>query len=129
MEIKLTVKESEEYFCNALCNAGGEIEFHGIKLDWDAQEYSKAKKSLEAKGENTCIEDILMEVLRNGGELKVNDVEGEGDYNSSITLKDVHERVKNTPQGHLMDMVNEIDDATTGDVILQTVFFNEVIFG
>jgi hypothetical protein len=76
-----------------------------------------------------CFEDVLMEMLRMGKTLTMVDEEGEGDNNSTITLKDVHERVSNTPVRHLMDMINEDDDADTADVIIQTVFFNEIIFG
>ena len=46
-----------------------------------------------------------------------------------ITINDVYERVQNTPFGHLLNMIEEDDDAETADVILQTVFYNEVVFG
>jgi hypothetical protein len=46
-----------------------------------------------------------------------------------ITINDVYERVQNTPLDHLLNMINEEDDADTADVILQTVFYNEVVFG
>ena len=42
---------------------------------------------------------------------------------------DVHERVQNTDTRHLLDAINEKDDADTADVILQSVFYGEVIFG
>jgi hypothetical protein len=57
------------------------------------------------------------------------DVEGEGDMTRSICLADVHERVQQTPHRHLMNMVEENDDADTADAILQTVFFSDIIFG
>jgi hypothetical protein len=41
----------------------------------------------------------------------------------------VHERVSKTPVKHLLNAVNEDGDAVTADVILQTVFFEEVVFG
>ena len=70
-----------------------------------------------------------MQILRNGDKLSIIDHECDGEYDSSITLKDVHERVNLTPPNHLMDMVSENDDALTGDCILQSVFYEEVIFG
>lgn len=76
-----------------------------------------------------CTEDVWMEILRMGEKLIMFDFEGEGDMTRSITLADVHARVQKTPLDHLTDMINETDDATTADVILQTVFFEEVIFG
>lgn len=34
-----------------------------------------------------------------------------------------------TPIDHLMDAINQEDDAITADVILQTVFYEDIIFG
>ena len=46
-----------------------------------------------------------------------------------ITINDVHAKVQTTDSRHLLDMINEQDDAITADVILQTVIYGEVIFG
>lgn len=135
MKIVLDKTESEEYFHNALCNGLGYMSGYGLQFVYEDADYKKAKKSLEAKLKKEgkepgiCLEDVFVEILRNGGKLTFEDVENEGDYTRSITLKDVHERVQKTPIDHLNDMINENDDATTADVILQTVFFEDVIFG
>jgi len=126
MEIKLTPKESEDYFYNALCNGLGYISGYGLAVDYDTKEYQAAKKSL---GGSPCYEDVFMEMLRKGGKLTLVDEECDGEYTRSITLKEIHERVQKTDSDHLLAMVNENDDATTADVILQTVFFEEIIFG
>ena len=132
MEIKLSNSESEEYFYNALCNAVGTgyMRGYGLVLEVDQTEYSAAKDALLASGTNSlpCYEDVLMQLLRDGGTLTFTDEEDE-ESTYPIKLAEVHERVATTPIEHLMDMVNEMDDACTADVILQTVFFNEVIFG
>lgn len=129
MEITLTPKESEDYFYNALCNAVGTgyMASYGLEMDCVGGEktYSAAQKKLQ----NPCYEDVLMQVLRDGGKLVFNDVEGEGDNTKEISLADVHARVCKTPMNHLSDMINENDDAVTADVLLQTVFFENVIFG
>ena len=125
MEIKLTNQESEEYFFNALCNGLQEMQYYGLGLDYEATEYKEAKEKLESP----CYEDILMQILRDGNRLTMVDVEGEGDMTRSINLQDVHERVQQTPLEHLQAMIDEEDDAVTADVILQTVFFSEIIFG
>jgi len=75
-----------------------------------------------------CIEDVFLEVLRMGKTLTWKDIEGEGEYTRSITLKEVHERVAKMPTKHLMDFINENDDAVTAYVLLQQVFFDEQIF-
>ena len=127
MTIKLTPEESETYFHNSLCN-GHQIAMYGLHLDYDEEEYDQARERLEAKGESTCLEDVWMEILRGGGVLTLIDEEN-GESPSPVKLSDVHERVQNTPIKHLMDAINEHDDGDTADVILQTVFYGDVIFG
>jgi hypothetical protein len=133
MKIVLTKEESEKHFHNALCN-GSNMRSYGVVLDYADKDYSAAKKSLVAKqkkGEfkdGICQEDVWMEILRIGGKLTLIDEEN-GMGNKSVTLKDVHSRVAKTPLSHLMDAVNENDDADTADAIIQTVFYKEVIFG
>jgi hypothetical protein len=129
MEIKLSNEESEMYFYNALCNGLDYISGYGLELEVNLG-YIEAKCSLIAKNELEfrCHEDILMEVLRSGGKLTLIDHENDGEE-TSITIEDVHNKVQTTPFDHLMDMVKEQDDACTADVILQTVFFGDVIYG
>ena len=125
MKVTLTKKESEELFYNSICNGLDYISGYGIELDFTKSDYEKAISN----GKTSCYEDILMQILRDGNTLKIIDHECDGEYNRSITLKDVHDKVQETPIEHLMDAINENDDACTADVILQTVFYGEVIFG
>jgi hypothetical protein len=125
MKITLTPQESEEYFYNALCNGLGYVCGYGLELDYENQDYNAAKNKLT----NPCYEDVLMQMLRDGNKLTLIDHESEGDMTRSITIEDVHEQVQNTPLHHLTNMIEETDDAETADVIIQTVFYNEIIFG
>lgn len=130
MTIILTPEESEEYFYNALCNTNGNpLAGYGGYLDYDKDHYERAKALLTKRKANTCWEDVLMELLRTDGKLTWVDEEGGGDMTRSITLVDIHQRVSQTPLNFLSDMINENDDYETADVILQTVFFEEIIFG
>lgn len=129
MKIILEKKESEEIFFNAMCNGLGYVTGYGLELDFKQEEYDAAKAALKEKGESPCIEDVLMEILKQGGGITLVDVECEGEYTRTITLKDVHERVSQAPANHILDMINEQDDACTADVILQSVFFQDIIFG
>lgn len=129
MKITLEKKESEEIFFNALCNGLGYVTGYGLELDYNTEEYAKAKEKLKADGSSPCFEDVLMQILRDGGSLTLVDIECEGEYTSTVTLKEVHERVEKTPADHLMDMINEEDDACTADVVIQSVFFEDIIFG
>lgn len=125
MEIKLEKSESENYFFNAMCNGLGYLGGYGLSLDVKPEDYKKAKEQLDSP----CFEDVLMQVLKDGNKITFVDEECDGEYTKSITLSDVHERVAKTPTNHLMDMINENDDAITADCILQSVIYEEVIFG
>jgi len=125
MKVTLTNRESEDLFYTSLCNGGEYICGYGIELDFKKSDYQKAKSKLKSP----CYEDVLMQILKDGGELKLVDDEYDGEYTKSITLKDIHDKVQDTPIEHLMDAINENDDALTADVILQTVFYGEIIFG
>ena len=125
MTITFTNEESENYFYNSLCNGLGEMGGYGLSLDYKKSEYQSAKEKLESP----CFEDVLMQILRDGGSITLVDEECEGEYTKSITMKDVHERVAKTPIKHLTDAITENDDAITADVIIQTVFFEDIIFG
>lgn len=125
MKMTLTPQESEEFFYNSLCNGLDYIHGYGLELNYNEQEYDEACKKLDSP----CFEDVLMQILKDGKSLTLVDLECDGAYTSTITLKDVHERVQDTDVRHLMDAINEEDDAETADVILQQVFFKETIFG
>ena len=129
MKIILEKQEAEEIFFNAMCNGLGYVTGYDLELDFDESEYKAAATKLKAEGGSPCFEDVLMQILRDGGSITLEDIGCEGEYTSSITLADVHERVAKTPTSHLMDMINENDDACTADVVLQTVFFEDVVFG
>ena len=129
MKITLTNQESENYFYNALCNGLHYISDYGLDLNYSKEDYTAAKERLKVTPETSvCYEDVLMEILRGGGKLILTDNEG-GEDDAIITLKEVHERVSNTQLNHLMNMINEEDDAITADVILQTVFLNDIVYG
>lgn len=127
----LTPEDSEKYFFNALCNGESYISSYGLEIVYNLPQYKKAKLQLEAKKEEStmvCREDVYMQMLRNGDALKMYDSESEETL-ATITLKDVHDRVQRTPIRHLADMMSENDDAETADVILQSVFLGEVVYG
>ena len=126
MTITLTPQEAEEYFYNALCNGLGYVTSgYDLMLSYKKEDRIQAKEKLTA---SACYEDVLMQILRDGGTLTLTDDEDE-DNSYSITLKDVHERVAKTPIKHLTNMITENDDAETADVILQTVFLEDIIYG
>ena len=129
MNINLTHEESEAHFYNAICNGLGELRYYDLDLDYDTKEYKAAKQQLSNKQPDTqaCWEDVLMEMLRSNNTLWI--VDENDNERHPITLDLVHERVQQTPVNHLMNAINENDDATTADCIIQTVIYGEVIYG
>lgn len=131
VNITLSNEVSEDFFYNSLCNGLSYMSGYGLELHTDENEYKQSKKNWQEKNPNDtcCYEDVLMQMLKDGYKLTFIDNECEGEYTRSITLKDVHDKVKNTPIRFLYDMIQQNDDAETSDVILQTVFFDDIIFG
>jgi hypothetical protein len=125
LKISLTNELSEEIFFNALCNSMDYMcSSYGLDLRYKESDYKNAK----AKLTNPCIEDVWMQMLRDGSRIGLKDLEG-GMGTEYITLDTIHERVKNVPITDLLDMIDENDDATTGEIVLQIVFLNEIMYG
>jgi len=125
MTIILTPQESEEFFYNALCNGLDYMGGYGLRLDYKKEHYQQAKSKLDSP----CFEDVLMQILRDGNTFGFKDIECDGEYSKQITLQDVHTKMSSVDPERLLEMKNEDDDVETADVILQTIFYDEVIFG
>ena len=124
MTITLTNEESEEYFFNAICNGLAYVQSYGLQLSFKQEHYKQAQSKLTSP----CLEDVLMQMLRDGNTFGFVDEESDGEYSKQITLKDVHEGMKNVPPDRILEMANENDDADTADAIIQSVFYGEIIF-
>lgn len=124
MEIKFTKEEAQGIFLDALCNGISYISGYGLDLDYKKEDYKQAK----ANCKGSSYEDVLLQILLDGNSLTIIDEEDEDNINT-ITIQDVYDRISSVPFDHLSDMINGNDDATTADVILQTIFFNEIIYG
>lgn len=132
MNITLTPEESEKIFFDALCNIEGNNYFngYGIELKYDRHKYQEAKAKLkQANPQSRAIayEDIILQMLKDGAELQYIDLEGDT-HSDIITLPLIHERVSKAPAHAITEMIEEVDDVVTADIIIQTVFYNEVIF-
>jgi len=131
MKIILTSQESEEIFHTALCNAEstGHMAGYGLQLRWHEKSYKEARERIKERGESPCLEDVLLEILRGGGHLTYFDIAGWGVEPWPINLQDVHDKVSNAPARNILNFIAQQDDAEDADVILQTVFMGEVVFG
>jgi hypothetical protein len=120
-----TTEYCEEIFYNSLCNGLDYVQGYGIILEYDQNEYKASK----AKLESPCYEDVLMQMLRDGNKLWFTDYENDDEsLNVTITLETIHERVNKIPDWVKACIIEENDDATTADVVIQTVAYGEVIF-
>lgn len=125
IKLKLGKEISEEFFYNALCNGLPSMRSYDLEFSYNSKEYIKSRDKLN----NPCYEDVLMQMLKDGYKLTLIDNEYGGIYTKSISLDDVHKKVQKTDLLHIINMINEQDDAETADCILQTVFFDNIIFG
>ena len=128
MKILLEPQESEQLFHTAMCNVFG-TGYHngyGLELEYDALEYETSKKKLSGQ---VCFEDVLLQMLKDGKKLTLVDVEYDGEYTSSITIEDIHQKVQNTPTQSLINELEGSGDVNDSDIIIQTVFFGDIIFG
>lgn len=125
MTITFTTEEALEHFHTALCNGLDYISSYGLTLDYEKAHYKQAKESLTS---SPCFEDVLIQILKDGHPLVLHDEE-EGMDDSTIYIRDVVARMSQVPLRHMMNAINEDDDAETADVILQTIFYQDVTFG
>jgi hypothetical protein len=125
MKIILTKQESEDIFFDAMCNGLAYVCGYGFEIDFSRKDYAKAKDNTS----NGAFEEVLMQILRDGGSITLADVVNDGSETATITLQDVHERVSDVDARVLIEAINEEGDADTADAVLQTVFFKEVTFG
>lgn len=127
-QLTINKQEAENFFETALCNGPMIMGDSGLSLETVDAEYKAAKAKLKEGGADVCLEDVYMQILRDGGKLLIVDHEGDGEYNAEITMELIHERLPNAPQDTLWEMQNEYDDAATGFTLIQQVAYNKVIF-
>lgn len=123
--ILLTPEKSLEYFFRSLCNSLKYLTTYGFQVDFNVEEYKKSKEKLDSP----TYEEVFIQMLKDGYGITVNDIEEDGRHTQTIYLKDVVEKVQKTPFRYLSSMINKDDDGETGDVIIQTIFFGEKLFG
>ena len=128
MKITLNQEELIEVIHNALCNGLGWISGYGLELNISQEDYQKAKANIQT--ENTiCYEDVLIQHLKDGNALEFYDNEQEEDVSFTLESAKLSLEGNENVASHILDMINEQDDAITADCILQTCLYDDVIFG
>lgn len=127
--IMLSPEQSEEIFFNAMCDGMWYFSSYGLELRYSEDEYQKCAQKLKDSGNSLpCYEDVFMEMLRSGKEIRLFDTE-DGVDDGIWTLDRVHRLVQKAPQHQLLNMLKEEYDSGDSDTILQYVAYEDVIFG
>lgn len=126
----LQKEEIEKIFHNALCDGCHYLGGYGLSgPEVDNEPYKLAKEKLRKEGKDTYLEDVWMQALKDGAKLTIFDEEGDGENTSSITIQDVYDRVPECRKKELMNIHMEEYDAEDADVLIQYVFFQDIVFG
>lgn len=123
IEIKFSEQRSLELFKDALSNGLSYLRGYDIEEDYSKLEYQQAKEKLNAP----FYEDVLVQILEDGG--SINFIDYESMSISTIHLEDVVNNMPKVPLNTLLEVLNDMGDAISYDVILQTIIFGEVIYG
>jgi hypothetical protein len=122
-------QEKENVFFHAMCNGLSNTRYWEFEVDYNEKHYNSARKSLEKKGMSICYEDVFMQMLRMGKTIEFIDIGCDGEYSKSLTLEMVYNNIDKTPNRNLVNIINEHDDSIDADAILQSVLFEDIIFG
>lgn len=126
--MKIVFENEEEVLSiihSALCNGGlSEIGMSEIELRVKSEVYAEAKNKLE----NPCYEDVLIQVLRDGKQLRFYDY-NQGEW-VGFNLKQAKENLqKEEALSDIQAIKDEVDDAWTGYNILQLCIYGELVYG
>lgn len=124
--VKITLSDIVDYIL--CCEAGGFD--YWAELCTDEADYTAAKSRLleNADGEtvNPCYEEVLGEILRNGGKITVYDREDDKEY--ELTLEKLLDGwKKHIEKGGSDDF--DMYDANDADGVLQYAIFGDWIYG
>ena len=86
------------------------------------------KKIMPIEGAKFCIEDIFIQYLLEGYELKVVDAEDDSN-DTTLNLQKVLANFSKLDFTVLSNYIQGNDDANDGDLVLQTLVHGEVLFG
>jgi hypothetical protein len=128
MEIKLNQAETEEVFFNCLCN--NDLYIYDLEIVTNTKSYNDARDNWIKLNDRQfpCIEDVWMQILKDGGKIGLKDWSG-CEPLAKVTLEELQERMSKAPSKNLINVLEGSYDVNDTDVILQTIFYGDVIFG
>ena len=146
MKIQFEKKDAEKILYDSFCNGGlSELYYCGISVDWESNpnemNYTNARNRLKEKqkeNETTiiCIEDVYIEILKNGDSIIFTDNEGDEDGELiELRLDDAlinFNSIKDENKIELAKLLDEDDcstDAWDCFNAIQYALYKEVIYG
>jgi hypothetical protein len=139
MKIEFSKSDAEKILYDSFCNGGlYEMSCSSVSIDWDSkpnsENYSNAKKRLQEGGMTSiCVEDVYIEILKNGDVIQFTDYEGEELIN--LHLEDAIVNFNSLEDGEKINLAKLLDeDDCSTDVwdcfnAIQYALYGEVIFG
>ena len=109
-----------------LCFTSHSIGYGSVSIGSYEVDYQDAKKRLQAQNAQPCVEDIWVEILRSGKNLKMYDHEEE--ETTRFNLEGLMANFAKVDAWRLSQVINEEDDACTHDEILQCLLLGDVVY-
>jgi hypothetical protein len=143
MKIQFEKKDAEQILYHSFCNGGlSELYYCGISVNWEsnpnATNYTNAKNRLKEKqkeNETICIEDVFVEILKNGDAIIFTDNEDEDGELIELRLNDALNNINSINDDAKIELAKLLDedncDADAWDYFnaIQYALYKEVIYG
>lgn len=122
--VKFTREEKLNIIFLAMCDGG----HSPINIGLSKEQYAKARATAKPFEEGTlCVEDVWMHYLITNESMIFEDL-----YDVDAierTLDEILESMDNLPTDVAVNFINESYDGDDADAVLQTIVFNEIIYG
>ena len=139
MQIEFEKNDAEKILYDSFCNGGLTELYHcSISIDWESKpnsdNYTNAKTRLKERGiDSICLEDVYIEILKNGDAIIFTDYEGEELI--ELKLDDALINFNSLNDAEKIELAKLIDDDNCSTDAwdcfnaLQYALFKEVIYG
>jgi hypothetical protein len=142
MKIEFSKQDAEKILYDSFCNGAlSELYFCGIEVYWEnnpnAMNYTNAKNRLKEKqkeNETICIEDVYIEILKNGDAIIFTDYEGGSDELIELRLDDALLNINSISDENKIELAKLLHEDCDADAwhylnAIQYSLFKEVIYG
>ena len=104
----------------------GYFEEFGLKLLYSEKEYEEARLKLPKN--KPLLEDILMQILKDGNSITFIDVKGKGEYTEFLSLRKAFQNIPKVSLRTLLEFEEGMEDTNSASIVLQTILYEEIVF-